>query len=122
MVDKNILPIFQIDFAKATNSGDFLPEYVSGVVKFEWDNVNKCFTDAPKAVVITAFFYALKKSKIDIFLPPDAMSEKRLAELNAKADADEDISLNFEGLKIGLKSGFGGEIQIIATADSVAIV
>ncbi|MDE6852596.1 MAG: hypothetical protein K2J67_08945 [Lachnospiraceae bacterium] len=121
MISKDILSLFQIDSEKASKGGSFLPEYVSATIKYEWDGVNKCYTDVPKSIVITAFFYALRKSKIDIVLPPNALTEKEIETLNSKADADEDISLDFKGLKIGLKLGFNGEIQIYATADGVEI-
>lgn len=122
MIEKNLLQLFQIDSTRATGEGDYLAEWVSGVKKLSWDSVSKCYTDVPKAIVITAFFYALRKSKIDVVLPPNALSEQQIEELNAKADAGEDISLDFKGLKIGLKSGYNGDISITATADSVEIV
>lgn len=122
MIDKNLLSLFEIDNAKATRGGDFAPEYVTGNVKFEWDGVEKKYTDTPKSVVLTCFFYALRKSKINIILPPDALSEKKIEELNQKADADEDISLDFKNLKIGLRLGYGGEISLVATADAVEIL
>lgn len=121
MIAKDILSLFQINSERATKDGSFLPEYVSGTIKYEWDGGNKCYTDVPKSIVITVFFYALRKSKIDVVLPPNALTEKEIETLNSKADADEDISLDFKGLKIGLKSGFNGEIQIYATADGVEI-
>lgn len=122
MIDKAILGLFLIDNEKATKSGSFLPEYVTGTVKYEWDGVNKCYTDVPKSIIIVAFSYALKKSKINVALPPNALTEKEIETLNAKADADEDISLDFKGLKIGLRFGYNGEIQIYAAADDVEIV
>lgn len=122
MIEKNLLELFQIDSARASKDGSFLPEYVSGVRRLTWDSVNKCYTDVPKSIVITAFFYALRKSKIDVVLPPNTMTEKEIEELNAKVDADEDISLDFKGLKIGLKAGFNGEVNLYATADAVEIV
>lgn len=122
MVDKNLLSLFQIDNERATKGGSFLPEYVSGTVKYEWDSVEKTYSDIPKCVVITSFFYILRKSKLNVTLPPKALTEKQIEELNAKADEDEDISLNFTNLKIGLKSGYNGEVNLYATADSVEIV
>lgn len=122
MIEKNILSLFQIDYEKATKGGSFLPEYVNAVTKLTWDSTNKCYIDVPTKIIVTAFFYALRKSKLDVILPPNALSEKQIEELNAKADADEDISLDFKGLKIGLKSGYNGDITITATADSVEIV
>lgn len=119
MIEKSLLSIFSLDWEKATKNGDFLPEFVSGAVKYEWDASEKKYTDTPKCVVITAFFYALKKSKIDIVLPANSISQSTLKTWNEKVEADTDISLFFENLNIGLKTGFGGEIQIIATADSV---
>lgn len=64
MFDKSLLDLFEIDNAKATRNGDFLPEYVSGKIKYEWDGVNKCYTDRPRAIVLSAFFYALRKSRL----------------------------------------------------------
>lgn len=121
MIQKDILSLFQIDDEKATKGGNFLPKYVTATVKYEWDSIEKKYTETPKSVVITTFFYALKKSKIDVVLPPKALTEKEIETLNAKADEDDDISLNFTNLKIGLKAGYGGEIQIVATADNVEI-
>lgn len=123
MIEKNLLELFQIDSARATKNGDFLAEYVSGLKRYTWDSVNKCYImDKPRATILTAWFCAIRKSKLAIVLPPDALTEKEIEELNAKADAGEDISLDFKGLKIGLKSGYNGDITITATTDSVEIV
>lgn len=122
MIEKNLLELFQIDSARATKDGDYPPEWVYGTLKYVWDGVNKCYTDVPKWILITAWFSALRKSKIEVILPPNALSEKQIEELNAKADADNDIALDFKGLKIGLKAGYSGDIQISATADSVEII
>lgn len=119
MVD---LSLFTIDFAKATRNGDFLPEYVFAKIKKKWNADEKKYSDEPECVQLETFFYALRKSKIVVTLPPDALSEKEVAELNAKANADEDISLNFENLKIGLRFVYNSDLQIVATATSVEVV
>lgn len=120
MVDKSLLPIFSIDWDKATQNATFLPEFVSGVIKFEWDSVEKRYTETPKCIIITAFFYGLKKSKIDIMLPANAVSQSTLDDWNRKSENDDDITLVFKNFVMGLKCGFNGEVQIVATADSVA--
>lgn len=120
-MDKALLPIFSITWETATKNETFLPEFVNGKIKYEWDSVNKCYTEVPKSVVITAFFYPLKRSKIEISLPANAIAQKTLEDLNARAENDEDISLVFENFKLGLKAGFNGEIQLVCTADSVKV-
>lgn len=122
MFDKTLLDLFQVDSAKATRNGDFLPEIVKVTVKKEWDSAQKCYTDTVKSIVVTSYFYALKKSKIDVVLPANILSEKEVDELNAKTDADEDIMIDFKNLKIGLKIGFNGELQIAATAEDMALM
>lgn len=120
-MDVNLLNLFVIDNARATRNGDFPPEFVSGRQKFEWDTVNKCSTDIVKSISLEVFFYALRKSKISVSLPPNALSEKQLDDLNSQAENGKDITLDFENLKIGLKQGFGGSIDIYATADAVTV-
>lgn len=48
------------------------------------------------------------------------MPEKTLADWNSLVENDSDISLIFDNLQIGMKTGYGNEIQIMAKADSVA--
>lgn len=120
MFDKALLPIFTIDWDKATKNGDFLPEFVSGTIKYEWDNVEKKYTEKEKCVIINTFWYSLKKNRIDIILPANSVSQSTLDDLNKRAENGEDISLIFKNFKLGLKAGFNNEIQIVATADSVA--
>lgn len=119
MVD---LSLFTIDFAKATKNGDFPPEFVAGKVKKKWNAEEKKYSDEPECVQLETFFYALRKSKIIVTLPPDALSEKEVAELNLQADGGKDISLNFENLKIGLRFVYNNDLQIVATATSVEVV
>lgn len=120
-MDKSLLQIFSISWETATKNETFLPEFVSGKIKFEWDSVEKKYTDTPKSVVITAFFYALKRSKIDVLLPATAISEKTLEDLNKKAEEDADITLVFENFKISLKAGFNGDVLLVCTADGVTV-
>jgi len=112
---------FTIDFAKATKNGDFPPEYVYGKIKKKWNADEKKYSDEVECIFLETFFYALKKSKISIILPPDALSEQKIHELNELAEAGKDISLDFANLKIGLKSGFNGTVDIRATADAVTV-
>ncbi len=120
-MDKTILPIFSISWETATKNETFLPEFVSGKIKYEWSSVEKKYTENPKCVIITAFFYALKKSKIEVTLPANAISQKKIEELNTCAENDEDVNLIFENFKIGLKTGFNGEVQLVCKADGVTI-
>lgn len=120
MIDKSLLPLFSIDWDTATKHGDYQPEFVSGVTRYTWDNVEKKYTETPKCVIITAFFYGLKKSKIDIMLPANAVSQATLDDWNQRVENEDDITLVFKNFVMGLKCGFNGEIQIFATADGVA--
>lgn len=122
MFDKSLLPIFTIGWNEATRNSDFPPEFVSGKIKKKWNADEKKYSDEPECVQLESFFYALRKSKIVVTLPPDALSEKEVAELNLQADGGKDISLNFENLKIGLRFVYGNELQIVATADSLSLV
>lgn len=119
-MDKSMLALFSISWETATRNGDYLPEYASGTIKYEWDSVEKRYTETPKCVIITAFFYGLKKSKIDILLPANSVNQSTLDDWNRKSENDDDITIVFKNFVMGLKSGFNNEIQIVATADSVA--
>ena len=121
-MDRQLLDLFSITNEKATRNGDFLPEYVFGKIKKKWNTEEKKYSDEPECIPLETFFYALRKSKITVSLPADALSEKEVAELNSQAESGKDISLDFENLKIGLKFGFNNELQIVATADSLSFV
>lgn len=121
MVDKALLSLFSVSWETATKNEDFLPEFVNGSIKFEWDNVEKKYTDKEKCIVVNTFWYGLKKSKFDVVLPANSVTQSTLEDLNQRADKGEDISIIFKNFSLALKVGYNGEIQIVATADNMAI-
>lgn len=118
-VDKNILSLFTISEATATREGTSLPEVVDITVKYVWDDVNKGYTKEIKSIVIDTFFYALKKSRLEITLPPNALSARDIKEWQTRIEDEAIITVSFENLKIGLKQGFNREVMVTATADGV---
>lgn len=115
-LNKALALLFKIGQDEATDNGKYPPILVGLTAKKTWDDATKSFTDEVKLILATAYFHALRHEKLEVELPSDILTIKEVKNLNERIESGEEIQLDFDELRIGLKVGFKGETTVFATA------